>query len=202
MNLKDLSNDNVLILQHRPWQYDYIHKLELNFEDNTFETTIGGGQCIESVYTGEFKCSETILELKFTNEIPVDAMFSNKSVISSPINASIRSRYTITEVNHKQFCGYSMYLCRYEIKFNRDPFYYGERKPTLFNMIDREGFERDTNIFYAGVSTIKCNTGLESYKASLNQLSYDTVLTVLKEDSVDFGFDMPKEYNVKFDRAV
>jgi len=159
MNLYDLHENKKLQLYHSPWFYDYLHSLRMNFEHNTFEVLIGGGQCIEHIYAGNFIDNGKILILEFKSE--KDIYDTQKYKLLNGGSVIIESAYTITQEDKVCFNGYSKQNAKYTVTFDKDPFYYGNRKETLFNIVDGGNVSSDTNIFYTHLEYVECDVEME-----------------------------------------
>lgn len=188
IGLRDLCEDNKVFLDHKPWYYDYLHSIRMNYESKTFDVLIGGGQVIEHSYKGTFTDDGEKLTLKFETEEDVYGNKDDNPIEEGPV--VIESKYKVTEDNKSCFNGYSMQTAKYKVTFNRDPLFYGDRKNTLFNMFDGETIHNETNIFYSHLTHTECDTCLE--RAIYRSINDSKEIDEIIKDSNYVGFNPPE----------
>jgi hypothetical protein len=167
-----------LSLDHKFWWYDYCHSLSLDFRTNKFIVVIGGGQSIENIFHGTFVDVEDEKHLKL-KYLQCENIYEEESEKMSDLREAVLVdvTYEIIEANYEGFNGYNKQIAKYCIDFSEDPFYYGVRRATLFNMIDGSRAERDTEIFWTDLKHIDCDTIYERWTRDKEYTSYDKLTT-------------------------
>lgn len=202
-----VQNDKTVSIRANPHMYDYIHRIDLDFNNKKFELVDGGGQMITGNIFGNFEWKDGILTLhyKYDNNVYTG---ENKH-----INITKKITVSITDEEKYHFDGYCKEKSTQTITFSESPFILDEvtlrRSGTLFNMLNENPYPLT---FYNDFYSVPCDVQYERFisdEKSLKQLYYEkidkdsNVLSPFDEDVRRFlmNKNVPhKWFIIKFDK--